>query len=285
MKGGEWDEAGEIPAEVYKKVAAHGILAATVAGESLEHYADDLVLPGKVAAKDYDPFHNFIVIDELSRSASGGVLYGLVGGFGIGLPPVIHFGTKALKDKIIPACLRGEGWFSVVYFSTARTTDILLHFSFPERICLAITEPGGGSDVANLTTTAIKTECGRFYKVSGEKKWITGGIHSRYFTTAVRTGGKGFGGISLVVIERTEGVKTIKMRCSGVICSGTSYITFEDVLVPVGNLLGEENKGFALSQFPLLFFSFPLFFFAKITSHIYSYGQLQSRTNWYRHAS
>ena len=76
------------------------------------------------------------------------------------------------------------------------------------------------------------------------KKWITGGVNSDYFVTAVRTGGKGMGGISLVVVERTEGLATRQMDCMGVWASGTTYVTYEDVRVPVENVLGRENKGF-----------------------------------------
>jgi len=67
---------------------------------------------------------------------------------------------------------------------------------------LAITEPWGGSDVANIKTTAVKTPCGKFYIVNGMKKWITGGYYSDFYNTAVRTGDKGAKGISLIVIER-----------------------------------------------------------------------------------
>lgn len=74
-------------------------------------------MPGDVPAKSFDAFANFIVIDELCRCGSGGILYGLIGGFGIGIGPVVHFGQEELKQKIIPPCLRGES-----------------------RICLAITE-------------------------------------------------------------------------------------------------------------------------------------------------
>ena len=77
-------------------------------------------------------------------------------------------------------------------------------------------------------------------------KWITNGIYSKVFVTAVRTGGKGMGGISLLVVERTEGLTTKKMDCMGVLSSGTSYVEFDEVKVPVENLLGKENKGFQL---------------------------------------
>lgn len=97
-----------------------------------------------------------------------------------------------------------------------------------------------------MTTNAVKSADGKHYIVNGEKKWITGGIHADYIVTAVRTGGNGFGGISLLLIERSKGVTTRKMDCSGVLASGTSYVTFEDVKVPVENLIGQENKGFAL---------------------------------------
>ena len=83
-----------------------------------------------------------------------------------------------------------------------------------KRICLAITEPWGGSDVANLHTSAKKTQCGKFYIVNGMKKWITNGIYSDYITAAVRTGDKGMFGVSLIVIEKTfPGVKSKKMVC------------------------------------------------------------------------
>ncbi|KAH8923526.1 acyl-CoA dehydrogenase NM domain-like protein [Atractiella rhizophila] len=219
----EWDEAKEIPLEVYKKVGDAGILA-SVTGHWPVGYDGGLSPPGGVKIDEWDGFHNLIVVDELSRTGSGGILWGLCGGIGIGLPPVIRFGTDEMKARVVPPCVKAE-----------------------KRICLAITEPAGGSDVANLTTTAVKTKDGKHYIVNGEKKWITNGIYCDYFTTAVRTGGKGFGGISLLLIEKDmPGVKTRKMDCSGVWSSGTTYITFEDVKVPVENLIGKENKGFQL---------------------------------------
>ncbi|KAG0013184.1 hypothetical protein BGZ81_001188, partial [Podila clonocystis] len=83
------------------------------------------------------------------------------------------------------------------------------------------------------------------YIVNGEKKWITNGTFADYFTAAVRTGGEGMGGVSLIVVERTmPGVQTRQMKCSGVWSSGTAYINFEDVLVPKANIVGKENRGF-----------------------------------------
>lgn len=163
-----------------------------------------------------------ILTDEVSRCGSGGVLWGLYGGLSIGLPPIIHFASDYLKKKVVRDCCYGE-----------------------KVICLAITEPYAGSDVANLRTEAKKSADGKYYVVNGEKKWITNGVFADYFTVAVRTGGPGMGGISLLLVEKSmPGVSTRQMKCSGVWPSGTAYVTLEDVKVPVENLIGEENKGF-----------------------------------------
>jgi alkylation response protein AidB-like acyl-CoA dehydrogenase len=147
-------------------------------------------------------------------------------GLGIGLPPILKFGPEELKRRVAPSCLNGT-----------------------KNICLAITEPYAGSDVANLKTEAKLTDDGQHYIVNGEKKWITNGVFADYFTVAVRTGGPGMGGISLLLIERDmPGVKTRQMLCTGVWASGTSYVTFEDVKVPKSNLIGKENGGFKVNS-------------------------------------
>merc|ERR1719322_53766 len=138
----------------------------------------------------------------------------------IGLPPVLKWATPEVKAEVAGPVLRAE-----------------------KVICLAITEPTAGSDVANLRCSA-KLE-GDHYLLNGEKKWITNGIFAEYFTVACRTGGPGMGGISLLLVERgMPGLTTRKMKCSGVWSSGTTYITLDDVKVPKCNLLGKENKGF-----------------------------------------
>lgn len=217
----EWDEKKEIPAEIYKQMGQRGYLAGLM---GLHHfpteYTDTRV--ASVPAEKWDFFHELIVTDEIARTGSGGLVWGLLGGFGIGCPPLAKFGKKPLLDRILPGILAGD-----------------------KRICLAITEPDAGSDVANLTTEAKLTEDGKHYIVNGEKKWITNGIWCDYFTTAVRTGKDGAGGVSLLLIEKSmEGVSTRRMDCQGVWSSGTTYVTFEDVKVPVENLLGKENQGF-----------------------------------------
>lgn len=100
-----------------------------------------------------------------------------------------------------------------------------------------------GSDVAGIKTTAIRQ--GDKYLVNGSKKWITNAIWADYVTAAVRTGGSGSGGISVLIIPlKAPGVSTRKMFNSGVGASGSTFITFEDVLVPVENRIHKENRGF-----------------------------------------
>ncbi|KAI8846360.1 putative acyl-CoA dehydrogenase [Chytridium lagenaria] len=201
----EWDEGKFIPKSLFKKAADAGILAGIVGSPWPTKYASRGPAAG-ISIEEWDPFHEFIICDELSRCGSGGL--------GIGLPPVIHFGSDELKARIVPGCLTGD-----------------------KAICLAITEPYAGSDVANLVTEAKKTADGKHYILNGEKKWITNGVFADYFTVAARTGGPGMGALY-------AGVTTRHMPCSGVWASGTSYITFEDVKVPVENIIGKENKGF-----------------------------------------
>lgn len=214
----EWDEAKRVPEEIYKEMGRRGYLGGLLGVNYPTEYS---TAPKVVPVEKWDLFHEMLLTDELSRTGSGGFVWNLIGGFGIGCPPVMKFGSKALKDRIMPGILSGD-----------------------KRICLAITEPDAGSDVANLTCEAKLSEDGKHFIVNGEKKWITNGIWSDYFTTAVRTGGPGNNGVSLLLIERTEGVSTRRMDCQGVWSSGTTYITFEDVKVPVENLLGKQNQGF-----------------------------------------
>merc|ERR1711924_566188 len=123
------------------------------------------------------------MIDEAARCGSGGLLWGIMGGLGIGLPPILRFGSDTVKNKCARDCLSGD-----------------------KVICLAITEPTAGSDVANLKCTAEKQ--GDHYLLNGEKKWITNGVFADYFTVACRTGDKGVKGISMLLVERSEGVET-----------------------------------------------------------------------------
>lgn len=202
-----WDEAGEFPLELYKKAADFGLFRMGYP----EEYGG--------LKEGLDRFHGIVTSEELARIGAGGITASLMV-HGIGLPPVIALGPEEIKRRIAPAVLNGE-----------------------TRISLAITEPGAGSDVANITTRARRTNEG--YIVSGQKTYITGGMRADYFTTAVRTGGEGIGGISLLVIDaHAKGVSRTPLKKMGWWASDTATIHFDDVLVPFENRLGEEDKGF-----------------------------------------
>ncbi|KAF4657162.1 hypothetical protein FOZ61_006437 [Perkinsus olseni] len=218
----EWEEAKKVPLDVYEKLYKAG-LTPCVVGERGFDFADPSVAP---KPKGYDVFHELILLDELSRCGSGGVVGGLVVGYSIGLTPVMNFARPSVRDRVVPACLRGE-----------------------EFISLAVTEPQTGSDVASIRATAKLSADGKHYIVNGEKKWITNGIFSDYFTTAVRTGPEGMNGISVLLVPKGPGVTVRQMDCQGVWSSGTTFVEFNDVKVPVENLLGKENEGFKVIMF------------------------------------
>jgi len=204
--------------DIYKKSAAAGLLPAAV---GTPWPAKWTAVP---APQGYDHFHEMINCDEGTR-AGGGMAWAMMGGLGIGLPPVINFGmpkNPALADKCIKECLGGD-----------------------KIICLCITEPGAGSDVANIACTA--KDMGDHYLVNGNKKWITNGIYADYFTVAVRTGppGSAHKGLSMLLLEKSmPGIDYKKMECMGVWPSGTTYIEFDNVKVPKSNIIGAENQGF-----------------------------------------
>lgn len=204
----EWEEAEEFPRELYLKAGAAGILGIgypEAYGGSCE---GDLF--AKVAASE-----------ELMRCGSGGLVAGL-GSLDIGLPPVVKWARPEVRERVVPAVLRGE-----------------------KIMALAVTEPSGGSDVANLKTRAVRD--GDHYRVSGSKTFITNGVRADYYTVAVRTGGEGFAGISLLLVEKgTAGFNVgRKLKKMGWWASDTAELFFDDCRVPAENLIGVENAGFA----------------------------------------
>ncbi|BCS25248.1 acyl-CoA dehydrogenase family protein [Aspergillus puulaauensis] len=217
----EWEKNGAVPAEVHQRHAALGYTAATPFPLAADHLKGQL-LPAGIKAEEWDGFHDLVLIDEIARCGYLGVIWALGCGNSIGGPPVINFGNKEQKDRFLPDMLSGK-----------------------IRFCLGVTEPDAGSDVAGITTTAERK--GDKYIVNGAKKWITNGIFADYCTAAVRTGGEGVAGVSALIIPlKAPGVTCRKIDNSGVLASGSTYIEFDDVEVPVANLLGEENKGFPI---------------------------------------
>jgi len=202
----EWDEAGEIPIDLWPKAAAVGLLG--------------LGYPEQYGGTPGDVWFNQIATEELSRVGVGGVNASLMV-HGIGLPPVINWGSEAMKEQVAPPVLRGEAWIS-----------------------LGITEPGGGSDVASLQTTAVRD--GDHFIVNGSKTYITGGMRANWVSTAVRTGGEGATGVSMLLIPTdVPGFsRTALERKQGWWASDTATLYFDDLRVPVDQLIGEENQGF-----------------------------------------
>lgn len=204
----EWDEAGGFPRELHKKAAAVGIIGVGYP----EEYGG--------LREGVDLFHSLIVSEELARAGSGGLIAGLMT-HGIGLPPVIALGPDELKARIAPPVLSGD-----------------------KIIALCVTEPSGGSDVANLKTRAKRD--GDDYIVNGEKTLITSGCRADYLTAAVRTGGDGAGGLSFLLIEADQpGISRAPLKKMGWWMSDTASIHFDDVRVPASNLIGALNGGFA----------------------------------------
>nr|WP_151638101.1 MULTISPECIES: acyl-CoA dehydrogenase family protein [Noviherbaspirillum] len=205
----DWDEAGGFPRELYRKAAEVGLLG--------------IGYPEQYGGTPADVFYQMIVAEEVARAGCGGVSASLFS-HTIGTPPVLHAGSEELKERMLPGVLAGQ-----------------------KISALAITEPGGGSDVAGLRTTAVLD--GDYYIVNGEKTFITSGIRADYFTVAVRTNPdvKGAGGVSLLLIEGdTPGITRTPLDKMGWWASDTAHLHFEDCRVPAANLLGVENEGFRI---------------------------------------
>ncbi|KAI0096071.1 acyl-CoA dehydrogenase-like protein [Nemania sp. FL0031] len=204
-----------ISQELVERMSKVGLLHMRLGPGKHLHGVD--LLDGAVQGEQFDYFHDLIIAQEGVRASARGFQDGQLAGMVIGLPCIMNW----MKDEKRKKALMDEV------------------FSGKKYMCLAITEAFAGSDVAGLRTTATKTPDGKHYIVNGTKKWITNGVYCDYFITGVRTEK----GLSVLLIERGEGVETKPIKTSYSPTAGTSFITFDNVKVPVENLLGEENKG------------------------------------------
>ena len=212
---GDWDAAGEFPRSLYRRAGDLGLLG--------------LGYPEAYGGTPAPYALRLSLWQALCRhGGSGGVLASLLS-HNIGLPPILHHGSEALREQVIPPVLRGE-----------------------QIAALAITEPGGGSDVAALRTTARRD--GDHYVIDGEKTFITSGLRADWITLAVRTGEpgseqgrKGAGGISMIVVPgASAGLTRQPLQKMGWLCSDTAQLHFDGVRVPASHLLGEEGGGFRI---------------------------------------
>jgi acyl-CoA dehydrogenase len=202
-----WEAAGEVPRELHAKAARQGLLGVS--------------FPESVGGEGGDLLDSIAVQEGmLEAGASSGLLAALFTG-GIALPHLAAHGTADQVDRWVRPTLAGKLVGS-----------------------LAVTEPGGGSDVASIRTTARRD--GDEYVVDGTKTFITSGLRADFVTTAVRTGGPGHAGLSLLVVEKGTPGFTVDRALTkmGWHCSDTAELGFADVRVPVANLVGEEGSGF-----------------------------------------
>ena len=203
----EWEDAGEIPRALHRTAGDLGLIGAAFP-EDVGGGGGDLVDSVALQEAMFD------------AGASSGLMAGLFTA-GIALPHIAASGNADLVDRFVRPTLAGDTIGS-----------------------LAITEPEGGSDVARLRTTAVRD--GDHYVVNGAKTFITSGVRADFVTTAVRTGGPGHGGISLLVVEKgTPGFTVSRsLRKMGWHCSDTAELSFVDARVPAANLVGAEGSGF-----------------------------------------
>jgi acyl-CoA dehydrogenase len=204
----QWEAERWFPDQVFGKLATQGLLG--------------LKYPIELGGQGGDYLHEAVLVEELARIGSGGTAAGIGAHINIATPPIWKFGSDEHKQQYLVPAIRGE-----------------------KIGALAITEPEAGSDVAALRTKAERVDGG--WVVNGEKTYITNGVRAHFMVTAVKTTQEGgHHGISFFIIDRGEGVSSSKLEKLGWHASDTATISFEDVLVPEQNLLGELHEGFKL---------------------------------------
>jgi acyl-CoA dehydrogenase len=203
----EWERAGEVPRELHRRAAAAGILGAA--------------FPEAVGGGGGDLLTSMLITEELIRAGASSGFCAALFTHGIAIPHILAAGDQVQIERWVRPTLAGE-----------------------KIGALAVSEPDAGSDVARLRTRAVRQ--GDHYVVNGAKTFITSGCRADFVTTAVRTGGEGYQGVSLLVVEKgTPGFSVSKkLEKMGWLCSDTAELAFADARVPVANLVGEEGTGF-----------------------------------------
>ena len=203
----KWDEEGEVPWELHQKVGDLGVW-----GFGIDEKYGGLGFD--------DCFMRSAFNEEFAKCGAYGVPASMTGRM-ISVEVINKLASEEIKSRVLPDILCGRKGSS-----------------------LGVTEPSGGSDVANLKTKAHKD--GNHYVINGGKTFITGGMKSDYFVIPARTGGEGLKGISLFFVEAdNEGFSRTSIdRKMGWWCSDQATLYFDNMRVPAENLLGEENLGF-----------------------------------------
>jgi acyl-CoA dehydrogenase len=201
-----WEEAGEVPRELHRAAASAGLLG--------------IGLPEEVGGQGGDLVDVVTAMEAMIEAGASSGLLAALFTHSIALPHIVAAGNPDLVDRFVRPTLAGE----------------LIG-------ALGVTEPGGGSDVAALRTRAVRD--GDAYVVDGAKTFITSGARADFVTTAVRTGGPGYAGISLLIVEKPAVTVTRRLEKLGWHCSDTAELAYVDARVPAANLVGAENTGFA----------------------------------------
>jgi acyl-CoA dehydrogenase len=203
----EWERTGDIPRDLHLKAGEAGLLGAG--------------MPESVGGGGGDGADAVVICEEMHQSGVPGGVFASLFTCGIAVPHMIASGDERLIETYVRPTLRGAKIGS-----------------------LAITEPGGGSDVGHLKTTARRD--GDSYVINGAKTYITSGVRADYVVTAARTGGPGAAGVSLIVVDKaTPGFEVSrKLEKMGWRSSDTAELSYTDVRVPGSNLIGAENSGF-----------------------------------------
>jgi acyl-CoA dehydrogenase len=203
-----WEEEEWFPDEVFPKLAAQGLLG--------------LKYPTELGGQGGDYLHEAVMCEEMARIGSGGTAAGIGAHVNIATPPIWKFGSDEQQQSYLVPAIRGE-----------------------KIGALGITEPGAGSDVAGLRTSAERVDGG--WVLNGEKTYITNGVRAHFIVTAAKTTPEGgHHGISFFIVERGESVTSAKLQKLGWHASDTATIAFQDVFVPEDALLGELHGGFKL---------------------------------------
>ncbi|MGA8364255.1 MAG: acyl-CoA dehydrogenase family protein, partial [Solirubrobacteraceae bacterium] len=203
-----WEDERWFPDEVFPKLAAQGLLG--------------LKYPTELGGQGGDYLHEAVMCEEMARIGSGGTAAGIGAHVNIATPPIWKFGTDEQQQSYLVPAIRGE-----------------------KIGALGITEPGAGSDVAGLRTSAERVDGG--WVLNGEKTYITNGVRAHFIVTAAKTTPEGgHHGISFFIVDRGEGIESAKLEKLGWHASDTATIAYQDVFVPEDRLLGELHGGFKL---------------------------------------
>jgi alkylation response protein AidB-like acyl-CoA dehydrogenase len=204
----EWERDGHFPDWVFKRMGDLGFLGVRY--------------PAAYGGAGGDWGHTLVVAEEMARSGSGGVGMAVAVQTDMATPPILRFGTEDQKQRYLAACIRGE-----------------------KIACLGISEPGAGSDVANIQTTARRD--GDDFVINGRKIFITNGVRADFCTLVTRTDkAAGHEGFTLFLVDHDTPGFTVAQELDklGMRSSDTAELVFDDARVPASALLGEEGQGF-----------------------------------------